>query len=410
MLTKMIIFDTSELFGLNRGNSKFDFLRALRYSNVERAGIPWMVREELVAQQVIEYRNAYIQAESAINQLNRRTFWSRTPVALPSPRIERAKRYWRDQFAEVLETLQTSGASARAALAREAFREKPAKITTKEKSGARDVAIWLSVVDYLRANPNDPVYFVTSNVKDFGDGTAYESPMLEDLGDMAARLTYLTSFDDCISRFSTTIDANLEDVKELLSNLVGASLTPIVRAAHTTLSGGRFEGTRLDESFEPFHWTAWILPPSAAVREVTEASGHRLGDAEWYTASVDWILEGLTQPAGPLYGSVDISAVMPTACQWRTKVLFSAGQEPKLAIVDFEAPRAFDPSDRSTLEPLLDSIMARSSSSSLLGTYIASLLEPKDLWSASTDTAADLNDADQSFDLSRRLSPFIPAP
>ena len=295
----MIILETSELFGLTRDSSKFDFLRALRYSGAERAGIPWMVREELVAQQVIPYTEAYKQAESAINQLSRKTFWQTISATLPPLDIERAKEHWRGQSGEVLQTLQTSGENAQAALAREAFREKPAKVFSKEKSGARDAAIWLSVIDYLRANPTETVYFVTSNTKDFGDGSAYQDPMSEDLDDMAPRLTYLTSFDDCISRFRTTIDVNLEDARELLSHLVAASLTPIRSAAHTELKGGRFEGTRLDGPYEPYHWTTWLIPPSALVRDVTEASGHRIGNDEWYTAAVDWILIGLTRPAGP---------------------------------------------------------------------------------------------------------------
>ena len=109
-------------------------------------------------------------------------------------------------------------------------------------------------------------------------------------------------------------------LKELLTHLVGDSLTPIVSAAHNSLRGGRFEGTRIDGPFEPFHWTVWLLPPSVIVREVSDASGHRIGDDEWYTAAVDWILVGITQPAGPVYGSgQDISAIVQTACQWHTK-------------------------------------------------------------------------------------------
>jgi hypothetical protein len=297
--------------------------------------------------------------------------------------------------------------SARTALAREAFREKPAKIATKDKAGARDVAIWLSVIDYLRANPTEAVYFVTSNVKDFGGGTAYEIPMLEDLGDMAPRLSYLTSFDKCISRFSAMTNVDLQGVKGLLSHLVGAPLRPIVRAAHISLSGGRYEGTRMDGSFEPFHWTAWIIPPSVIVRDVTEASGHRIGDEEWYTAAVDWILVGLTQPVSPVYGSVDISAIMPTARQWHTKILFSTGQDRKLAIVDFETPKAFNPNDRSELEPLIAQAMTPvSSSSSLLGAYFASFLDSTVGLDVRPDIFFSNVDPDQSPDL---LSDRLPA-
>lgn len=373
----MIIFDTSELFGSIRDNSKFDFLRALRYSDSEQAGIPWIVREELVAQQVIRYRDAHGQAESAINQLNRRIFWPATAAVLPPLNIERAKQYWRSQYEEFLEILETSGESARAALAREAFREKPAKAVSKDKGGARDAAIWLSVIDYLRAHPTETVHFVTSNTKDFGNGTAYDSPMSEDLGDMGPRLVQLTSFDNCVSLFSTPIEVDVEEARQLLSHLSGTSLMPITTAAHISLRGGRFEGTRIDGPFEAFHWASWLLPPSAIVRNVSEASGHRIGDSEWYTAAVDWILVGIAQPAGPIYGSRgDISAVVQTACQWQTKVLFSTAQYPKLAIVDFQVPKALEPNDRPELEPLIaQGVTSQPQSESLLGAYFAQLLD-----------------------------------
>jgi hypothetical protein len=396
----MIIFDTSALYGLTRSSPKFDFLRALKHSGLEPVGIPWMVREELVAQQVLEYETAYGQANAAISGLNRKIPWAAAgSVKLPARDVEKAKEYWRGQYEEILKILETSGESARAALAREAYCEKPANVDPKNKGGARDAAIWLSVIDYLKANPAETVYFVSNNTQDFGDGSAYPSPMSEDLTDMMSRLLHLTSFDDCISRFSDNLGASTEDVKSLLTSLINDSLVSIEGTAQSALSGGRFEGTRIEDGvFEPIQWTAWLVPPSAAVRNVSEASGHKIGDEEWYTATVDWILVGIAQPIAFYTGSIrDISAIVQTACRWRTKILFSTGARRRLAIVDFETPRALDPNDRTELQPVIDQLMSSPSSSLAFAAYFVLL----------TATATAKNDVspDVIFSSSMKLNP-----
>ena len=223
---QVIVFDTSVLYGLNRGSPKFDVLRALKHSGAHQAGIPWMVQEELVAQQVLEYRTAHERASNAAAALRRKTPWA-IRAFVPARDEERVKDHWRNQYQEVLTVLDTSGEAAKLALAREAYCEKPAKVDSKAKSGARDVAIWLSVIDYLKANPEQTVFFVSDNTHDFGDGTAYLSPMAEDLGDTQSRLKQLTSFEEFVSQFTQTIDADTEHVKELLISVIGDSPTQI---------------------------------------------------------------------------------------------------------------------------------------------------------------------------------------
>ncbi|WP_406465823.1 hypothetical protein OH768_00515 [Streptomyces sp. NBC_01622] len=62
----MIIFDSNALFGLSSDAPKFDLLRALKRSGRHKVAIPWMVREELVAQKVIRQAEAHQEAVSAI--------------------------------------------------------------------------------------------------------------------------------------------------------------------------------------------------------------------------------------------------------------------------------------------------------------------------------------------------------
>lgn len=359
----MIIFDTNILRGVSRANPKFDVLRALKHSGVYSVGIPWMVLEELTARQALEYAASHERASTAVNDLNRKSPWDRdTP--LPAFDFERAKEYWHDQYAEVLEILETSEKSAKETLAREAYCEKPAKTDPSKKGGARDVAIWLSVIDYLRENPTETVYFVSNNSRDFGDGTNYPSPMAEDLGEMESRLVILASFDEVISRFTEIIEADSDHVKELLTELVSDSSAWVEQTVNTSLTGTSFDGTRFYAGyyFEASQWQNWVVMPAAVVRNVGNASGHKIADAEWYTATVDWILAGFAVAAPQLLEALNASEIPSVGlaiCEWSTKVLLSTDEDQEPTIVDFEQPRALDPAERDEWQPLAEAAMAK---------------------------------------------------
>jgi PIN domain len=244
---RLIIFDTNTLYGLHRNSPKFDLLRALKHSGSHSAGIPWMVREELVAQQVLEYTAAYDSAEAAVRGLDRKAPWRSGSVLLPSRGIDQAKDYWRSQYAEVLSTLETSGESAKEALAREAYCQKPAKTDAKAKGGARDVAIWLSVIDYLKENPTETVYFVSNNVRDFSDGE-YPDPMLDDVGDMRDRLVLLTSFEEVISRFTQDVAVDPEKARNVLTSLPASVLASVESSAQTIPKNVRVQVNGVDNT------------------------------------------------------------------------------------------------------------------------------------------------------------------
>ncbi len=344
----MIIFDTNILRGVTRRNPKFDLLRVLRRSGVQSAGIPWMVLEELTAKQVLEYASSYDQAAAAVSNLNRRVPWA-MPVQLGAHReVERAQQYWRGQYEEVLEIIPTSGESAREALSREAHCQSPAKTNTGSKGGARDAAIWLSVVDYLKANPAEDVFFVSNNTVDFGDGTSYPDLMTSDLGDVQERLTILTSFDDVISRFTEKIQVGDDEIRNLLETVVSDPEAALSDSTASSVRTGVYTGTLISDGwFAPAHWFSWQTPPAALIRAVSDGSGHRIGDHEWYTATVDWIMAGDVSVSHPVRLRGAATANWPMAreiaCKWRAKVMFSVGDNLELAIVDFESPAALDP-------------------------------------------------------------------
>jgi hypothetical protein len=179
--------------------------------------IPWIVQEELVAQRVLRHAEAHSAAVSATRDLNRVAPWLHELGPKPFNRSE-ASDYWRQAYERLFEIVETSGEVARQALLREANCEKPAKgADAKDKGGARDAAIWLSVVEYLKSNPDEKVYFVTANMRDFGNGSEFGAPMAEDIKGLEDRLAFLTSFGSVVSAFSTPLDIDEEHIEKNLA-------------------------------------------------------------------------------------------------------------------------------------------------------------------------------------------------
>jgi hypothetical protein len=199
----------------------------------------------------------------------------------------------------LFQILETSGEAARQALSREANCQKPAKVDPKNKGGARDAAIWLSVVDFLKANPEESVFFVCGNTSDLRNGTSYPHPMANDLQGVGSRLTHLTSFEQFVSRFTEQIAVDTEHVQNLLVDLLTSTANPVgVAAANLhfrqpykrewytgTAIGAR--ASSVEYEYRPFRWHAWLFPPTAAIRRIGEVSGHKIGKEEWYTATVN---------------------------------------------------------------------------------------------------------------------------
>lgn len=365
----MIIFDASPLFGLSPDDPKCDLLRALKQSGQQQVSIPWMVLEELVAQRVLKHAEAHRAAESATQHLNKVAPWLRERGPQPFNRSA-ASDHWRKAYGRLFEIIETSGEVARQALVREANCERPAKgPDAKDKGGARDAAIWLSVVEYLKSNPDEKVYFVTGNTRDFGDGSEFPGAMAADVKDLEDRLTLLTSFDSVVSAFSTPIDIDEEHIERNLASLLTseAALTLLAGAVKDELGAqtGPWGGNAINvflsglapaDTYPPVHWTTWAGEPRVVLRRVQDAAGHKIGEDAWYTAIVDWILVG---PASvPNASSTPLTAHLasvPTwiACQWRTKLLFStrAGEPPVL--LAYWAPQSLDPADQDEWQPLV---------------------------------------------------------
>lgn len=347
----MIILDSCVLRGLSLEDSNTDLLRTIRTSRVERVAAPWMVLEELAAQKAVAYRKKYDTALQAVKSLEDSTPWD-YEVALGVCDLSRLRQHWRDRYLTVVEELPTSEGALREAAFREANALPPCKETEggkPAKVGSRDAAIWLSAIEYVREHPNETVYFVSSNTRDFGDGTAYKWPMDLDVAELGDRFVHLTKMDEVITRFTEPTETNEELVARTLQ--AGNVLTAVKKAAKRRLraderpsecsvlagsAGGELEvGAAL----------SW-LTMKARFHSLRDVRMYRIGEHEWCTAVVRWDL------AGTAFVNASTPGIASVGCSWTTSVIFRPDPaDPRLTVLRHDPTRALSQEDFDKLEP-----------------------------------------------------------
>ncbi|MGV9503838.1 PIN domain-containing protein [Streptomyces sp. NPDC003642] len=296
----MIILDTNILWNQTPEGGSADLLRAIRACAGERVAIPWMVMEELAAQQAIKYQAHYRRAAEAVQALREVTPWSLDPPLGPCE-LDRVRESWRQRWATVVDVIPTSAEALREAVFREANSLRPCKPETKVKTGGRDVAIWLSAVEYARANPAETVYFVSGNTKDFGDGAAFPAPMDADVAGLTDRFRLMPSLDDVMAKFAPETTTDEAAVRALLaedrviSQLVNEATTqgwlPMDGAFACTTHG--FDG---DPVIAPAH--GWVTTGPSELVEVESLRSYRIGEQEWCLGVAQYRLTGLAITGG----------------------------------------------------------------------------------------------------------------
>ena len=229
----------------------------------------------------------------------------------------------------------------------------------------------------MKNHPGEDLCFVSANTKDFGDGSSYVSPMSEDIDGLRERLTHLTSFDSVVSNFSQPIEIDEEYIEGVLVELLTSqeALAVLENAAEKILTskGGSWPGNEIQgfiegigpaQAYPSVGWTSWLTAPTAVLRRVSGASGHEIGEEKWYTATVDWILVGLaTRSIVTLTSASTGPGFSRTACQWRTKLLFSTKEGEAPTLLKYWSAEALDLSEREQWEPLLQKSTAPALSS-----------------------------------------------
>jgi hypothetical protein len=207
------------------------------------------------------------------------------------------------------------------------------------KVGGRDAAIWLSAVEYAREHPDETVYFVSSNTKDFGHGNAYEYPMDEDLADLESRFIHLTSLDQVLSRFAQPTKISKTVVHQMLSKRAAQSSAK--REAETGTRPPLIRlGTLAEQLAGESPLNGMLVQPDWDDVQVAIADTFRnfraytIGESEWCTVGVRWFLAGVTGVRGAGGGAFQLEA-----CVWETQVLLSVGDEPRLVVLRSTPPK-----------------------------------------------------------------------
>ncbi|MFI8201128.1 PIN domain-containing protein [Streptomyces sp. NPDC085942] len=331
----MIILDTCVIRGMRLDGSEAHLLRAIRETATDQVGVPWMAVEERAAQLAIKYRETYAKADQALDQL--RALSPGTAPALPPPDEEAVRNRFRDQLQELAVILPTSEAALREGVFRESNSLPPAGLKKGEKVGARDVAIWLSAVEYAKVNPDETVYFVSSNTRDFTAGnSSYPSPMDADIDGLGDRFVHLPQLADLLEVVAPPVTVCADLVRKLLPSFV-----PYFR--QTLMSQW---GSPVKAMFSPFpalsqaagavkEAKGWFGAPETIdlrALEVTDLQGYRLGEQEWCIASVQWEVMGWTQFGdGMSWG----------CCTWTTRILLPLVEDgPSPRILGASGPEA----------------------------------------------------------------------
>jgi hypothetical protein len=224
------------------------------------------------------------------------------------------------------------------ALRREAHGLKPAKRVRHDrgdtKTGARDVAIWLTLIAYMRDTPKEVVYFVTNNSSDFGTGDEFPSPMDKDSHGLEGRLHLLSDWDAVVKTFTVEVEVagEAEDflLAEQVAEAVAGEATARLRGFYGIAGWAPGLGEAWTKPDAPELADGWASPPLATLLSTKDVTGHKIGDTIWYTAQTSWLLWGLARLS---------DSALPTALsvRWDVKVLFSDSERTPVVIAS-DAP------------------------------------------------------------------------
>ncbi|MFJ2745361.1 PIN domain-containing protein [Streptomyces sp. NPDC087440] len=314
----MIILDTNILWGLDFDGSDVEVLRAIVATGTDRVAAPETAVEERAAQKALEYLDAHKAAASALHKLQRASHRSEPRLDPPDPEGMREK--WRRKFAGILEVLPPSRNALSEGMFREANILPPAGTKSaggkQVKVGARDVTIWLTAIEYAREHPDETVYFVSNNHKDFTKGDAnYPPPMDADVAGLGERFIHLTNLGEVLETVAPHIQVQEADIHGLLEKQTGY-ITDIAR-------------TRWAKEPSDYTRPSWVMTRSGAVEawrvffddahvrlvDVRDVVGYRLGAQSWYVATARWQFVGMAFTASGIEAGASI---------WEARILAPA--------------------------------------------------------------------------------------
>jgi hypothetical protein len=203
----VILLDTNQLLGKTPGAPLLRMLKKAAEDTGHKVVLPEMVLEEYLAHCRHDVGEAAQAARKGIRTLQRLV--DRWPGNADSMRRmeDAAEQGRRTEITNMFHVHPVPAGAWREAMMREARRQPPAKTSWEERgTGARDVAVWLAVLDACAASTGQ-AYFVSDNSSDFGRGGALRPELdqeaQERLGARASMLTYCPDIPALMRRLGT---------------------------------------------------------------------------------------------------------------------------------------------------------------------------------------------------------------
>jgi PIN domain len=180
----VISFDTNQVFGRAPDGTLIRMLHKVAEQTSHELMLPEIAVEEYLAHYRHKVEVIAKRAKDAVDDLrNLAPDWhGRVPSLLSVG--EMAEKSRREKLEQIFRIHPTPAGAWREALSREARRRRPAKTSWDAPgTGARDVVVWLTVVDACRAVADAATYFVTANSSDFGKDGSLWPELLRDFDD-----------------------------------------------------------------------------------------------------------------------------------------------------------------------------------------------------------------------------------
>ncbi|MEV7427757.1 PIN domain-containing protein [Streptomyces sp. NPDC091212] len=341
-----LILDTCVVTALPWNSTVWELFRAVRAAGTGRIAIPEMVLIELLAQRGREYSSALDKATAA-----HRALWKLQFVDIDATHVwpavyspEDSLQKWEAIYRQTMEVLPLTREAAVEGLRREAHRLRPARASGKTATGSRDAAIWMTVLEQAKVDPTWPVYFVSSNVNDFGPNGKLYPDMADEVNVAGVSIEYLTDLDEALSRISRREDLAHDD-EGLAERVTAATTTQALWSFIVeSMEGQQVAGAVVDLDDEaPFaEWeSAWseLKVRMIEVASWSSAASYAVGPADspvrTLAATVSILVGGEARRWTRRMGSGDLE---PAAFAIDLRLLFGPGS---ISVASAGEPRSF---------------------------------------------------------------------
>ena len=278
----MIILDTNQLnrYVMSLDTPVLAVLRGIAKETGDSLALPSLVLDEHVSYCERKVRTLIVELSSTQRDLKRLDSRWHGQDTLRPPNPATAAETRAQELREIFEVLPTPSGAADESLRRELMRQPPAYEANEKGLGARDVAIWLTVLSALGDND---VYFVARDKRAYGENSL--NPVLLEEADSIRpdALTLCPSIEDLLDFLATKRMFSPEDEKRLCHD---ESILPLVQEALTSPQGvGLLVAYVHSTLSRPFSFNSNPIFSSKGVRGTR---AYAIEDTVWVSTRITW--------------------------------------------------------------------------------------------------------------------------